>query len=104
MTFLSLPAAVQAGIMGGIVLGAITGILAYLTPLERGLAARMKSRIGPYGVGPHGLLQPIADGVKLLPKEDLMPDAADRPVFVLAPVVFLVPCLLMFGLIPFAPG
>jgi NADH-quinone oxidoreductase subunit H len=104
MTFLSLPAAVQAVIMGGIVLGAITGILAYLTLLERKFAARMQSRIGPYRVGPHGLLQPIADGVKLLLKEDLMPDAADRPVFVLAPVVFLVPCLLMFGLIPFAPG
>jgi NADH-quinone oxidoreductase subunit H len=64
----------------------------------------MQSRIGPYRVGPHGLLQPIADGVKLLLKEDLMPETADAPVFNLAPVVFMVPCLLIFGLIPLAPG
>jgi NADH:ubiquinone oxidoreductase subunit H len=102
--FSSLPVAMQALIMGGAVLGAIVGILAYVTLLERKFAARMQSRIGPYRVGPHGLLQPIADGVKLLLKEDLMPDTADRPVFSLAPVVFLIPCLLMFGLIPFAPG
>jgi NADH-quinone oxidoreductase subunit H len=55
-------------------------------------------------VGPHGLLQPIADGVKLLLKEDIVPALADRPVFNLAPVVFLVPCLLIFATIPFAPG
>ena len=64
----------------------------------------MQSRIGPYRVGPHGLLQPIADGVKLLLKEHLLPAAADRPIFNLAPVVFLVPCLLIFATIPFAPG
>jgi hypothetical protein len=50
--------------------------------------------------GPHGLLQPIADGVKLLLKEDLMPASADRPIFNLAPVVFLVPCLLIFATDP----
>jgi NADH-quinone oxidoreductase subunit H len=55
-------------------------------------------------VGPHGLLQPIADGVKLFLKEDIVPAAADRHVFNLAPVVFLVPCLLIFATIPFAPG
>jgi NADH-quinone oxidoreductase subunit H len=55
-------------------------------------------------VGPHGLLQPIADGVKLFLKEDIIPAAADRHVFNLAPVVFLVPCLLIFATIPFAPG
>jgi len=100
----SLPPAVQSLIMGAAVLGAVTGILAYVTLLERKFAARLQSRIGPYRVGPHGLLQPIADGVKLLLKEDVMPDTADRPVFNLAPVVFLVPCLLLFGTIPFAPG
>jgi len=102
--YLSLPRAVQALVMGGVVLGALIGILAYVTLLERKFAARMQSRIGPYRVGPHGLLQPIADGVKLLLKEDLVPAAADRRVFNLAPVVFLIPCLLIFGTIPFAPG
>jgi len=100
----SLPPAVQALIVGGAVLGAIVGILAYVTLLERKFAARLQSRVGPYRVGPRGLLQPIADGVKLLLKEDVIPDTADRPVFNLAPVVFMIPCLLLFGTIPFAPG
>jgi len=93
-----------AVVTGAVVLGALAGIIAYLTLLERKFAARMQSRVGPYRVGPHGLLQPIADGVKLLLKEDIVPEAADRPVFNLAPVVFLVPCLLIFATIPFAPG
>jgi NADH-quinone oxidoreductase subunit H len=55
-------------------------------------------------VGPHGLLQPIADALKLMMKEDVVPTAADRPVFNLAPIVFLIPCMLIFATIPFAPG
>jgi NADH-quinone oxidoreductase subunit H len=96
--------AVSAAITGAVVLGSLIGILAYVTLLERKFAARMQSRIGPYRVGPRGLLQPIADGVKLMLKEDLIPASADRPIFNLAPVVFLVPCLLIFATIPFAPG
>jgi len=102
--YFTLPPALAATIMGGAVLGALVGILAYVTLLERKFAARLQSRIGPYRVGPHGLLQPIADGVKLLLKEDLIPASADRPIFNLAPVVFLIPCLLIFATIPFAPG
>jgi NADH-quinone oxidoreductase subunit H len=64
----------------------------------------MQSRIGPYRVGPHGLLQPIADALKLMMKEDVVPTAADRRVFNLAPIVFLIPCMLIFATIPFAPG
>jgi NADH-quinone oxidoreductase subunit H len=94
----------SALVMGGGVLGALLGLLAYVTLLERKFAARLQSRIGPYRVGPHGLLQPIADGVKLLLKEDLVPASADRTVFNLAPVVFLVPCFLIYATIPFAPG
>jgi len=94
----------SATIMAAAVLGALVGILAYVTLLERKFAARLQSRIGPYRVGPHGLLQPIADGVKLMLKEHLVPDAADRSIFNLAPVIFLVPCLLIFATIPFAPG
>src|SRR3954464_818605 len=100
----ALPPVLQSLVMSSVILGALVGILAYVTLLERKFAARLQSRIGPYRVGPHGLLQPIADGVKLMLKENLVPAAADRPVFNLAPVVFLVPCLLIFATIPFAPG
>ena len=99
-----LPPVLAATMTGAVVLGSLVGILAYLTLLERKFAARLQSRIGPHRVGPHGLLQPIADGVKLMLKEHLVPAAADRPVFNLAPVVFLVPCLLLFATMPFAPG
>jgi NADH-quinone oxidoreductase subunit H len=87
-----------------IVLNVVIGIVTYVTLLERKFAARMQSRIGPYRVGPHGLLQPIADALKLMMKEDVVPTAVDRPVFNLAPIVFLVPCMLIFATIPFAPG
>jgi len=82
----------------------VIGLVTYVTLLERKFAARMQSRVGPYRVGPHGLLQPIADAVKLMLKEDVVPTAADRGVFNLAPIVFLVPCMLIFATIPFAPG
>jgi NADH-quinone oxidoreductase subunit H len=87
-----------------IVMNAILGLVTYVTLLERKFAARMQSRIGPYRVGPHGLLQPIADAIKLMMKEDVVPTAADRPVYNLAPIVFVLPCMLIFGTIPFAPG
>ncbi|MBI2492215.1 MAG: NADH-quinone oxidoreductase subunit NuoH [Candidatus Rokubacteria bacterium] len=88
-----------------LVLGAVLGLVAYVTLLERKFAARMQSRIGPYYVGrPGGWLQPIADGLNLMLQEDIVPTLADRGVYNLAPVVFLVPCLLIFATIPFAPG
>ena len=87
-----------------VVLNVVIGIVTYVTLLERKFAARMQSRIGPYRVGPHGLLQPIADAIKLMMKEDVVPTAADRPVYNLAPIVFLLPCMLIFATIPFAPG
>jgi NADH-quinone oxidoreductase subunit H len=87
-----------------IVLNAVIGMVTYVTLLERKFAARMQSRIGPYRVGPHGLLQPIADAVKLMMKEDIVPRTADRRIYNLAPIVFLVPCMLIFATIPFAPG
>ena len=87
-----------------IVMNAVLGIVTYVTLLERKFAARMQSRIGPYRVGPHGLLQPIADAIKLMMKEDVVPTAADRPIYNLAPIVFVVPCMFIFATIPFAPG
>src|SRR5215831_4226047 len=91
-------------VVGFIVLNAVIGMVTYVTLLERKFAARMQSRIGPYRVGPHGLLQPIADALKLMMKEDVIPRTADRGVYNLAPIVFLVPCMLIFATIPFAPG
>jgi NADH-quinone oxidoreductase subunit H len=91
-------------IAGFVVLNVVIGIVTYVTLLERKFAARMQSRIGPYRVGPHGILQPIADAVKLMMKEDVIPTAADRPIYNLAPIVFLLPCMFIFATIPFAPG
>ncbi len=96
--------ALYAAIVGFTVLNAVIGMVTYVTLLERKFAARMQSRIGPYRVGPHGLLQPIADAVKLMMKEDVVPTLADRPIYNLAPIVFLVPCMLIFATMPFAPG
>jgi len=88
-----------------ILLNAVIGMVTYVTLLERKFAARMQSRIGPYYVGrPHGWLQPIADALKLMMKEDVVPATADRWVYNLAPIAFLIPCILIFATIPFAPG
>jgi NADH-quinone oxidoreductase subunit H len=92
-----------AAVTAFVLLNAVIGMVTYVTLLERKFAARMQSRIGPYYVGPHGLLQPIADALKLMMKEDVVPTSADRPVYNLAPFVFLLPCILIFATIPFAP-
>src|SRR5688572_18964243 len=99
-----MPAWIVPIIVPFIVLNVVVGLVTYVTLLERKFAARMQSRIGPYRVGPHGLLQPIADALKLMMKEDVVPTLADRHVFNLAPIVFLIPCMLIFATIPFAPG
>jgi NADH-quinone oxidoreductase subunit H len=99
-----MPALAYHALVGFIVLNVVIGMVTYVTLLERKFAARMQSRIGPYYVGPHGLLQPIADALKLMLKEDVVPNAADRWVYNLAPLAFLVPCILIFATIPFAPG
>ncbi|MGW5189525.1 NADH-quinone oxidoreductase subunit NuoH [Kribbella sp. NPDC004138] len=70
---------------------------------ERRVVARMQHRIGPNVHGPQGLLQSLADGVKLMLKEDLMPKGVDRLVFVLAPAIVAVPAFLTFAVIPFGP-
>ncbi len=77
--------------------------VAYLTLWERKLIGWMQIRIGPNRVGPLGLLQPIADGVKLLMKEIILPSSANKGLFLLAPVVMLMPALAAWAVIPFAP-
>src|SRR5689334_19100565 len=70
---------------------------------ERRVVARMQHRIGPNVHGPFGLLQSLADGVKLAFKEDIIPTAADKAVFIIAPVLATVPAFLAFAVIPFGP-
>jgi NADH-quinone oxidoreductase subunit H len=100
-----MPPVAYDALAGFVVLNVVIGLVTYVTLLERKFAARMQSRIGPYYVGrPHGWLQPIADALKLMIKEDIVPTQADRWVYNLAPLAFLVPCMLIFATIPFAPG
>ena len=73
----------------------------YLTWMERKVIARMQDRIGPNRVGPYGLFQPLADGIKMLTKEDIVPTGADRFCHLLAPIVVVVPSLFLFALLPF---
>ena len=71
---------------------------------ERRIIGRMQSRRGPNRVGPFGLLQPIADAIKLMQKEALTPKSADRAVMWLAPIIFVAPAVLLFAVIPFGPN
>jgi NADH-quinone oxidoreductase subunit H len=75
--------------------------VAYLTWLERKVISDIQVRLGPMRVGPHGLLQPIADGIKLMFKEDIIPQAADRTIYLLAPLLALIPAFISFAVIPF---
>ena len=81
--------------------GIFPGVVAYMVWAERKVAARFQDRIGPNRVGPLGLLQPIADALKLITKENIVPRSADRWVHLLAPVVLLVSAFLVLATIPF---
>ena len=85
------------------VIFALLGGFAYLTLYERRALARIQSRIGPNRAGPQGLLQPIADAVKLIFKEELVPAKADRILFFWAPVITMVPSIILAATIPFGP-
>jgi NADH-quinone oxidoreductase subunit H len=85
-----------------LVLGLTLGF-AYLTLFERRVLARLQMRIGPNRAGPGGILQPIADAVKLIFKEELIPSSADKLIFILAPIITVVPALIVLGVVPFGP-
>jgi NADH-quinone oxidoreductase subunit H len=84
-----------------ILLNAVLVAVTYMVLLERKVIAWVQVRLGPMRVGPHGILQPIADAVKLMLKEDITPARADKWVFTLAPIITLVPALIVFAVIPF---
>ncbi|HVS12805.1 MAG TPA: NADH-quinone oxidoreductase subunit NuoH [Thermoanaerobaculia bacterium] len=86
------------------VLFVVLNMSALLIWLERRLLAALQDRYGPNRVGPFGLLQPLADTIKLFFKEDWNPPFADRPVFVLAPAIIVATVLLAFAVVPMGPG
>jgi NADH-quinone oxidoreductase subunit H len=85
-----------------IIFGVLSGIVAYLVYMERKVLAFMQARLGPMRVGPWGLLQPLADGLKLLLKEDIIPAGADEWLFLLAPAISVFAAFTVFAAIPFA--
>ena len=87
----------------GAVVTIVAGWVAYATYLERKISAFMQARLGPMRVGPWGLLQPIADAIKLLTKEDFIPDKADRGIFFIAPYIAVASAFIVMAVIPFAP-
>jgi NADH-quinone oxidoreductase subunit H len=86
-----------------VVFAVLMTTLAYLQWVERKVIAHIQVRPGPYRVGPHGLLQPLADVIKLITKEDLIPSHVNRPLYLLAPFLAMTMALLSISVIPFGP-
>ena len=97
------PVLVASVVKIAVLLFIVMTALAYLTWFERKVVAHIQSRWGPYYVGAHGLLQPLADGIKFLFKEDVTPPIADRDLYLLAPFLALSLALTAIALIPFGP-
>ncbi len=93
--------AILSTIKIGIVIGVLLLVIAYLIWVERKVMAHMQVRLGPMRVGWHGLLQPIADGLKLITKEDIIPANASKILFILSPAIAMIPALLTIAVIPF---
>lgn len=85
-------------------LSVLMGAIAYTTFFERRFAGFFQGRQGPNRAGPFGLLQPLADGIKFLFKQDFVPRFADRFLYRLAPIAIFVPAMVLIGVIPFGPG
>jgi len=87
-----------------VVMGVVLLTVAVLTLMERKVLSWMQDRMGPMEVGPYGILQPVADGLKLFFKEDIIPAGANKIMFSMAPILVLVPALIGFAVIPFGPS
>lgn len=94
---------VHAIVMSLVMFLGLMGGFAYTTWLERRLVSKFQNRVGPNRAGWQGLLQPIADGLKLMVKEDVTPSEADKPLYWLAPVLKSVPVLIVLGVVPLGP-
>jgi len=99
-----MPVLLEATLKSAVLLFVLLTGFAYLTVLERKFIARLQARIGPNRAGPFGLLQPVADGLKLIFKESTTPAQADKPLYFLAPVLVVVPALILFAVIPVGKG
>jgi NADH-quinone oxidoreductase subunit H len=86
-----------------VVILAMTIGFAYVTWFERRVLAKFQARIGPNRAGKEGLLQPVADALKLIFKEELVPANADKLIFILAPVITMIPALIITGVVPWGP-
>ncbi len=84
-----------------VVISVLMLFVAYLTLVERKTLGYIQVRYGPNRVGPWGLLQPIADGIKAFFKEEIIPDRADKPLYIIAPIICIVATISMFAVIPF---
>src|SRR3954451_9487587 len=82
-------------------LAAFLTLFALMSVLERKILGRMQNRYGPNRVGPFGLFQPVADGIKMLIKEDVVPVRADKVIHFLAPIMVALPAILALGVIPY---
>ncbi len=89
------------GVAAGVVLGVFMTAFALLSLIERKTLARVQNRIGPNRAGPFGILQPVADGIKMLTKEDIVPAKAEKLLHLLAPILIVVPAILALGVIPY---
>src|SRR5262245_33166210 len=92
---------IEAGLTILVVFGALQGVCGFLVYVERKVCAYMQDRIGPNRVGPWGLLQVLADGLKFLLKEDVVPAHVDRFLFLLAPCIAVGTAMLSFAVVPF---
>ncbi len=93
--------AIIAVIKVAVVLWALLTACAYIVWLERKLVARMQVRLGPTRVGPFGLLQPLADGIKLFAKEEIIVEQANKWIYICAPIISFIPAFISFAVIPF---
>ncbi len=99
-----MPALLEITLKSAALIAVLLTGFAYLSLVERKFIARLQARIGPNRAGPFGLLQPVADGLKLIFKESVTPAQVDKPMYFLAPVLIVVPSLILFAVIPVGKG